>query len=295
MATPLIQGETISLYVNKHESGIEAMQTVASITTIDDEGQVTSGIRLEIGTTKINYLVILPFSLLKGIGLIDEDAPDGFALIDGEELTPFYLSSAVTYGDVDYSEGWTSAVAEDGYLRQGKVQEIQIVGNATRAMFDSIFSSTPFGDDDNNNDDNNNQGDKNMINKKEFLTDKQILINQDSATRIGCLVSKTGVIANDDGDYIVKAGTPLYGTDVGMNRDIALTIVSTGTSPNNTTVQGILNSNVVFKKGATTANGTLVIDGTVDYLKLDSDVQALITSTVKSTLTDIHFIKGDAN
>lgn len=134
-----------------------------------------------------------------------------------------------------------------------------------------------------------------MIEKKEFTTDKQILINQDSATRIGCLVSKTGVIANDNGEYVVKAGTPLYGTDVGMNRDTALTVASTGTSPNNTTPQGILYKNVPFKNGETTANGVLVIDGTVDYLKLDSDVQSLITSTVKSTLTNIHFIKGDSN
>lgn len=118
-----------------------------------------------------------------------------------------------------------------------------------------------------------------------YGTRKQILINQDSATRIGCLVSKTGVVINSEGKYIVKAGTPLYGTDVGMNRETPLTI--SGSTP-----QGILYTDVEFESSeATTANGCLVIDGTVDYLKLDSDVQSLVDSA-KSSLVNIHFVKG---
>lgn len=134
-----------------------------------------------------------------------------------------------------------------------------------------------------------------MINSETFDTRKQILINQDSATRIGCLVSKTGVTANSDGKYVVKQGTPLYGTDVGMNRETALTVAATGATGSETKAQGILYNDVVFEDDATTANGTLVIDGTVDYLKLDSTVQALITTAVKTTLTNIHFIKGRAD
>lgn len=128
-----------------------------------------------------------------------------------------------------------------------------------------------------------------MVNEQEFFTDAQILISPNKATRIGCVVSKTGVIADSEGNYIVKAGTPLYGADVGMNRETALTVSGTGESAK---AQGVLYSDVVFEKGANTANGSLVIAGTVDYLKLDTSVQALITSTVKTALPSVHFVKG---
>lgn len=129
-----------------------------------------------------------------------------------------------------------------------------------------------------------------------FETGNSILINQDGATRIGCIVSKSGVTANSDGDYIVKAGTPLYGADAGMNRQTALTIASTGATGSETTAQGVLYEDVVFEDGESNANGVLVIEGTVDYLKLDSTVQALITTSVKTALKgSVHFVKGRAD
>lgn len=131
-----------------------------------------------------------------------------------------------------------------------------------------------------------------MIKEQEYFTEADILISPNKATRIGCVVSKTGVTANDNGEYVVKAGTPLYGTDVGMNRETALTIAATGVTGSETKPQGILYKNVPFESGETTANGVLVIDGTVDYLKLDSTVQTLITTTVKTALPTIHFVKG---
>lgn len=132
--------------------------------------------------------------------------------------------------------------------------------------------------------------------KETYTTGNSILINQDSATRIGCLVSKTGVTANSDGDYIVKAGTPLYGSDAGMNRQTALTVAATGATGSETTAQGVLYEDVVFESGASTANATLVIEGTVDYLKLDSVTQALITTAVKTALKgSVHFVKGRAD
>lgn len=132
--------------------------------------------------------------------------------------------------------------------------------------------------------------------KETYTTGNSILINQDSATRIGCLVSKTGVTADSDGNYIVKAGTPLYGADAGMNRQTALTVASTGATGSETTAQGVLYEDVVFESGASTANGTLVIEGTVDYLKLDSSVQTLITTSVKTALKgSVHFVKGRAD
>lgn len=127
-----------------------------------------------------------------------------------------------------------------------------------------------------------------MVTKQEYFTDVDILISPDKATRIGCVVSKSGVSIDSNGEYVVKAGTPLYGTDVGMNRETPLTITSTGSD----TPQGILYKEVKFVNGESTGNGVLVIDGTIDYLKLEDSVQALITTAVKAALPDVHFVKG---
>lgn len=131
-----------------------------------------------------------------------------------------------------------------------------------------------------------------MADSGKITTHKQILIAQDTARALPCLVSKTGVTANADGDYIVKAGTPLYSTDFGVNRDTPLTVSGSGESAK---AQGVLYQDVTFEKGATTANGTLVYDGTVDLLKLDASVQALITTAVKTALTNVQFVKGRAD
>lgn len=119
---------------------------------------------------------------------------------------------------------------------------------------------------------------------------KQILIDQKNASALPVLVSKTGVVVNSDGDYIVKAGTPLYGDF--KARDTAMTVASTGESTAATKVQGVLYQDVKFDKGADTANGTLVYVGTVDLLKLDTTVQAYITDAVKSAIPTVHFTKG---
>lgn len=134
-----------------------------------------------------------------------------------------------------------------------------------------------------------------MVTTTTYNTGTSILIKPETARRNGCLISKTGVLPNSDMEYVVKAGTPLYGTDAGMNRQTALTIASTGESTAATTAQGVLYEDVVFKGSETTANGVIVINGEVDWLKLDSSVQALITASVKSQLTHIQFTKGRAD
>lgn len=120
---------------------------------------------------------------------------------------------------------------------------------------------------------------------EKYTTHKQILIDQKNSSALPCQVSRTGATLNDDGDYVVKAGTPLYGDDWKTNRDVALTV-------SGVTAQGVLYQDVVFEKGKDTANGTLVYVGTVDLLKLESDVVSLITSAVKSALPTVHFVNG---
>lgn len=119
-----------------------------------------------------------------------------------------------------------------------------------------------------------------------------ILIKPETARRNGCIISKTGVLPNEQGEYIVKAGTPLYGTTEagGYDRSTALSVSSTSG-----TAQGVLYEDVKFENGASQANGTLVINGEVDFLKLDSTVQAMITTAVQTSLNHIQFIKGRAD
>lgn len=133
-----------------------------------------------------------------------------------------------------------------------------------------------------------------MVTTKTYNTGTSILIKPETARRNGCLVSKTGVLPNADSEYIVKAGTPLYGTDAGMNRQTALTVASTGATGSETKAQGVLYEDIKFVGTDTTANGVIVINGEVDYLKLDSSVQTLVDAA-KSQLTHIQFTKGRAD
>lgn len=128
---------------------------------------------------------------------------------------------------------------------------------------------------------------------EKVTTQKQILIAQDTARSLPCTVSKTGVTANADGDYVVKAGTPLYGADLGASRlTTSYTISASGASGSETKALGVLYQDIYFDKGATTASGTIVYDGSVDYLKLDNSVQTFITTAVKTALPNIQFING---
>ena len=125
-----------------------------------------------------------------------------------------------------------------------------------------------------------------MVRTETFVADKNILIAPELAFTIGCIVSNAGVInTNDNGDKVIKAGTPVGGaTNVLENRQTELTVSGTA--------QGVVLHDVPFKNGATTANATLVVSGTVDILKLDDDVVSAV-ETAKSELTKIIFTKGD--
>ena len=124
-----------------------------------------------------------------------------------------------------------------------------------------------------------------MVRTEIYGADKNILIAPELAMTIGCIVSNAGVTTTDDsGNKVIKAGTPVGGaTNVLENRQTELTVGGTA--------QGVVLHDVHFKNGATTENATLVIAGTVDLLKLDSDVVGAV-ETAKSDLTKIIFMKG---
>lgn len=125
----------------------------------------------------------------------------------------------------------------------------------------------------------------NKIKSAEFGNDKQILIAPEVAVEIGCIVTNTGVDADTEGKKILKAGTPVGGsTDVLMNRQTVLT-KQTGAN-----AQGVLLHDVDVTAGE--ENATLVIEGVIDYEKVDEDVQALYTSTVLNAMPKITVMKG---
>lgn len=114
--------------------------------------------------------------------------------------------------------------------------------------------------------------------------EKHILIANDSyLVTLGAIIKDTGVEAGSDGRKVVKAGTPLYGNI--EKRDTGFTISGEG----NPTC--ILLHDVDVTAGD--ENGTIVLAGCVDLLKLDASVKSAISS-VKAYLPRIIFVEGSA-
>lgn len=124
----------------------------------------------------------------------------------------------------------------------------------------------------------------NMVKSESYGVEKHILIaNNSYMATLGARISDAGVTAAN-GKKIVKAGTPLYGNI--EKRDTAFTVSGEGS------VSAILLHDVDVTEGA--SNGTLVLAGVVDLLKLESDVKTKITSAVKTALPRIIFVEGSA-
>lgn len=85
----------------------------------------------------------------------------------------------------------------------------------------------------------------------------------------------------------IKAGTPLTG-DLTKRDSSPYFVKATGANAN-----AVLLHDVVIGTSPATANGTIIINGTVDLLKYDSTTASLITSDVITALAGkINFIKG---
>ena len=124
----------------------------------------------------------------------------------------------------------------------------------------------------------------NSIKSQEFGNDKQILIAPELAFTVGCLVGNTGVSANKEGRKIIKAGTPVGGaTNVLTNRQTVLA-ETTGE-----TAQGVVLHDVDVTDGD--ANATLVIEGVIDVLKVETDVASKLT-TAATNLPKITVMNG---
>ena len=121
-----------------------------------------------------------------------------------------------------------------------------------------------------------------------YVTPKNILISQDSYLfSMGVIVTNTGISADANGKKIIKAGTPIGGsTSVLENRQTVL--ISTNTAEKGATSQGVLLHDVDVTAGE--ANGTMVVAGVIDLLKLATAPVA----EAKTVLTKIIFVKGSA-
>lgn len=120
----------------------------------------------------------------------------------------------------------------------------------------------------------------------QYGNETDILIAPELAFALPCVVGNAGVTANSEGKKIIKAGTPLYAAqDWFMNRQTVLTV-------DGATCYGYARHDIDVTAGD--ENDTLLIDGYVDYLKLDADVQAKVTSVISADTTKarVRFIKG---
>lgn len=129
-----------------------------------------------------------------------------------------------------------------------------------------------------------------MLNNPNIVTEtggtrKTILVDELNSTAFSCMVANTGISADSDGKKIAKAGTPLTGNLTA--RGTAFTKASTTEGTSNAI--GILLHDVDVTDG--TKNAQIVVFGFIDLNKLESDVQALITSEVKTALKMIQFVK----
>ena len=126
-----------------------------------------------------------------------------------------------------------------------------------------------------------------VITEQYGAPEKHILIANDSyMVTLPAIIKATGVTADSDGKKIVKAGTPLYGNI--EKRDTGFTIAGAeGASP-----VVVLMHDVDVTAGD--ENGTIVLAGVVDLLKLESSVQTALTSAIKAAMPRIIFVEGSA-
>lgn len=123
------------------------------------------------------------------------------------------------------------------------------------------------------------------VKSESYGTRKTILVDQKNSTAFSCMVANTGITADSEGKKIVKAGTPLAG-----NLEARATAFTKATTTSGTSnAVGILVHDVDVTDG--NANAQVLVFGFVDTSKLDTDVQSLITSEVKTALRMIQFVK----
>ena len=112
-----------------------------------------------------------------------------------------------------------------------------------------------------------------------YSTPKNILNGQES------YYIALPIVVSGSANATLKAGSALTGDITARNTAFSVT------ATNN--VKGILLHDVVLDADGK-GNGTLVLAGCIDMLKLDSAIQSALTSTIQAALPRIIFVKGSA-
>lgn len=134
------------------------------------------------------------------------------------------------------------------------------------------------------------------VNKVSFgAPEKPILVDERNSTSFSVVVDATGVSADSDGNKIIKAGTPMYGSLEARNTAfvVATQTAAAGDNPasNNATCLLLHDVDVTGLTGGATRNAQVLVFGFVDLNKLDTAVQSMITAEVKANLRMIQFVK----
>ena len=120
------------------------------------------------------------------------------------------------------------------------------------------------------------------FNKVTLTNPNQILLATNPYMAVGVVVSDSGLSADSNGKKILKAGTPVTGSL--EDRNTAFTKTATSNAV------GVLLHDVDVTSGSN--NAELLIFGFVNLKNLDSDVQSLIDSTIKTALKgSVTFLK----
>lgn len=118
----------------------------------------------------------------------------------------------------------------------------------------------------------------------EIKFEKDIRIAPEVCVSFPCRVNGTGVVAGENGKKWILAGTPIGGTtNFFENRQVELVVA------NGANAQGVVLHDVDVTSGS--ANATILVEGYVDLLKLDSTVS--ISLEAKTALDGkVVFMKG---
>lgn len=126
--------------------------------------------------------------------------------------------------------------------------------------------------------------------KVENITENEIdyLINPVNSFSLSCMVKTPAV----SGKRLIKAGTPLYittGKNVYKDRDVVLSTDSDGGD-----LVGIARHTVSNDKFDTdgTANDAVLLQGYVEFYRLDEEIQSTIENGIEAKLTNIKFVRG---
>lgn len=121
-----------------------------------------------------------------------------------------------------------------------------------------------------------------------------ILINDKNAFTIGVQVDNTGVTADSEGRKIIKAGTPVGNAskNASIDRTTVLTTSVVSDSSGVTATpepQGIIYRDVDVTSSP--ANAVLIVEGTVDVLKIDETVRTNLLKIIDK-LPKINLFSG---